>query len=167
MRVVQAPTYPPWYLPSATPNHHQGLIVKRALLITVLVVLAVLGGAAIWFTLARNSPEAPPAAGSSPTSSNSSEERDAREAAAALRTLTDDPAALVPEDQRGTVSLSEAVPKGSHLSVDEDSWAPASTRSGTLVATLASPGQNDASYVVSMEREGGHWVVIGTIPVTG
>ncbi|WP_375405912.1 hypothetical protein [uncultured Amnibacterium sp.] len=91
--------------------------------------------------------------------------QEGRDASNALTKLTSDPGSLVPKDQKRSVNIADAVPTGSTIQVQANSWAVASRTSGTLVATLTSPGHMAATYLVSMLKEDGRWVVLGTIPV--
>ncbi|MBA8988847.1 hypothetical protein FHW23_000079 [Curtobacterium pusillum] len=126
-----------------------------------------LGSGATWYFAFGGKATLDGAAGSpTSTASVSANEKEAADATKALRKLTTDPKSLVPDDQKRTVTIADAVPKGSIIHVSQKSWAPASKSSGTLVATLSSPGLDDATYLVSMMKEDGKWVVVGTLPVT-
>lgn len=134
---------------------------KRATLIA-LVTAVILAGAAVWYFALGGQSTTP-----SPDHSISASAQNGADATKALRTLTTAPESLIPDDQKGTVTIANAVPEGSKIQVSQKSWAPASVNSGTLVATLSSPNLDDATFLVSMMKESGKWVVVGTIPVTG
>lgn len=139
---------------------------KRAPFVILLVIVVLLGSGATWyFALGGKTTVAHAMVGPTPTPSVSAAEKEAADATNALRKLTSDPRSLVPTGQEGSVTIADAVPKGSKIQVSQKSWAAASKSSGTLVATLSSPGLADTTYLVSMMKEGGRWVVIGTFAV--
>lgn len=139
---------------------------KRTPAIVVALVVVIGIGIAVGYWLLPSAAGRPsPSATSSSGSAAESSALEGRDASRALARLTSDPESLIPEDQKSSVNIADAVPAGSTIRVKSDSWAEASRTSGTLVATLNSPGQAAATYLVSMAKEGGRWVVVGTLPV--
>jgi len=128
-----------------------------------LLVLAL----ALWFLTAGPRAGRDSVATASPTASAPSAEDDARDVAEALQTLTSDPQSLmasgVPEMVEGTPD--QALPPGATVTVDESSWAPDGIGGGTIVLTVAAPGEPEAPYLVVMVQESGLWKVLATLPV--
>lgn len=137
---------------------------RTPLLIVATVVVVVAAGTGIWLYRPGTLLGLPSAASSSKPSVSASVQ-EGLDAIKALQKLGSDPTLLVPTDQKSTVNIADAVPAGSKIRVESKSWAAASPKSGTLVATLSSPGQPSETYLVSMIKQGGRWVVVGTIPV--
>jgi len=59
----------------------------------------------------------------------------------------------------------QALPPGATVTVDESSWAPDGIGGGTIVLTVAAPGEPEAPYLVVMVQESGLWKVLATLPV--
>jgi len=92
---------------------------------------------------------------------------EANEVARALERLSRDPGALVAAGATAHVGgrASQAIPDGSTVSPDVDSWAPDGLGGGSMVVTIAPAGGPATTYVAVMVREGGGWKVLATFRI--
>lgn len=88
---------------------------------------------------------------------------DGEAAAAALLALTDDPAQGVAAAARQSFDPVVALPPGSKLTPEPDSWGPDGIGGGTMNVVLSVPEQPDTRYVAVMVKEDGQWKVLGTL----
>jgi len=93
--------------------------------------------------------------------------RQAGEVAAALRRLSSDPQSLVASGARSQVGgrARQAFPPGTTVVPDAKSWAPDGLGGGTMLVTVAVPGQAPVSYDAIMVSEAKRWKVLATIRV--
>jgi hypothetical protein len=91
----------------------------------------------------------------------------ARQVAQALASLTTDPQSLVASGAARQVDgrARRAVPAGSTVVVDEQSWAPDGVGGGTITVTVQAPGKPPVSYATVVVPEDGTWKVLATFPL--
>lgn len=136
-------------VPSPTPQKSHK---KLRIILIVLAALVLIGGASSAVAYVNAKTVKPCTASETACS-----------AAAALEKLSSDPESLVPAGQKGSVDTAQAIPKASIVKVYPDSWAQAGVNSGTMHVKLYSPWPFATDYLVSMNKEDGHWVVLGTL----
>lgn len=87
--------------------------------------------------------------------------------AAALGELASKPDSLVAADVRSAVGprARQAVPAGSTVSANPDSWQPDGLGGGTMTVTVTSPGQAAVTYSAVMVKQEDGWKVLGTVPM--
>lgn len=90
------------------------------------------------------------------------EGEDAAAAAAALAAFTDDPSAGVAAAAKESFDASVALPPGSSLTPEPESWAADSIGGGTMNVVLSVNGELDMRYVAIMVKEDGNWKLLGT-----
>jgi hypothetical protein len=85
-----------------------------------------------------------------------------------LRTLATNPQNLVADEARLRLGghVSQAVPRGLRVTPDVASWAPDGIGGGTMLVTVARPGQVPMTYAAVMVFEHHSWKVLATFPVT-
>lgn len=87
------------------------------------------------------------------------------EAAAALEALETDPESLLPTELAGTVNFEEAIPPGTKVDADPDSWAPSEAGGGVMTVTLTLPDGSTSQVAAVMVEEAEGWKVLQTIPL--
>jgi hypothetical protein len=143
------------------------------LLVCAAVIAAVAGGGIAFFTHRGGSAGGGAAAPAVPSvtaaASLAAGPGDGKRVADALRTLPDDPQALVAAGARGQVAgrARQAIPPGTRVTPDEKSWAPDGVGGGTMLVTVTVPGHAPVAYDAVMVSQGGQWKVLATIPVGG
>jgi hypothetical protein len=151
---------------------HTGLSVVRLkrrsmVVLAVLAFLLIVGSA--WFFNAFNlrqpvisQPVEQPVT-SMPDRNSFDETSDAANAAAVLTAFPDDPSGSVAMAARGSFDASVALPPGSELIPEPESWAPDSIGGGTMNVVLSINGEPNTRYVAIMIVEDGSWKVLGTV----
>lgn len=93
----------------------------------------------------------------------------AHDAARALSKLASNPEELVASSAQSVVAgrARDAVPPGSKVAPDEESWAPDGLGGGTMYVSITPPGQPARDYFAVMTQEKGQWKVMATVPATG
>ena len=125
------------------------------------IVIAVAGGSesrtGSGRTAASNTSSSP-ATSSAPNTSN--------DVAAALRELATTPDAVVADEAKRQLAghTNDAVPPGSTVTPHTASWAPDGIGGGTMLVTVASPGQPTVNYAAVMVFEHNQWKVLATFP---
>ena len=123
------------------------------------VVVAVVAGA-VWVVLGQRPAEpieatvvAPPGQG--------------MDVAVALELLESEPQQLVPVELEDDLDgqLAVALPPGSTVEADPESWAPDGIGGGVMTVTLMVPGEPPADYAAVMVGEPDGWKVLSTAPI--
>jgi hypothetical protein len=91
------------------------------------------------------------------------------EVAAALAALSTDPQSVFSEQAKQEVSaagtdLSQAVPSGSQVTVNDSTWAPDGVGGGTISVTITAPGEQPVEYLALVTMENGAWKIDATLP---
>jgi hypothetical protein len=114
-------------------------------------------------------PAGEPVGGASPPRMSEAQKRaQAREVTQALERLATDPDSLVAEQSRSQVGKGarEAIPRGSKVDPDEQSWSPDDNGGGVMAVTIESPGKRAVTYAAVMVKEPGGWKVLATFPAS-
>jgi hypothetical protein len=86
----------------------------------------------------------------------------AGDAVAALRQLTTNPGALMPDHMPAPA---QGFPPGSTFQIDDRSWKSDGLGGGTVVVNVTPPGSAPQSYLAVMIQQRGSWKVLSTIPI--
>ncbi|WP_165845391.1 hypothetical protein [Streptacidiphilus pinicola] len=83
--------------------------------------------------------------------------------------MSTDPAALVATSARSEVGnqARQAVPPGTTVTPQVDSWLPDGVGGGIMTVTIAAPGTPAADYAAVMVQERGAWKVMATLLLPG
>lgn len=140
----------------ARPRLLAAVVVVVSLVAVGLFTLGALGGTS------SGSPDA--ATGQTSEGPGSAE---GRTVAAALGNLAADPDSLVAAASQTQVgdTARAAVPDGTEVRVEAESWSPAGDGWGTILVTLRPPDGPETTYLATMMLEQGTWKVLATIPV--
>jgi hypothetical protein len=140
--------------------------VSKKLGIALLASSIVVGGVTALILILTHGTETGTSASGSSASPAPSDAGQAHEVAVALEKLSTDPDSLVSSSSRGQVggSARDAVPAGTRVTVDENSWASDGLGGGTIEVGLITRTSN-ATYLAVMVREADEWKVVATIPI--
>jgi hypothetical protein len=135
-----------------------GALVAVASVVTVILVAGGSGSQTGPGRAAVSKTSSSPAASSAPSTSS--------EVAAALRKLATAPDAVVADEAKPQLAghTHDAIPPGSTITPHTDSWAPDGLGGGTMLVTVASPGQPTVTYAAVMVFEHNQWKVLATFP---
>lgn len=98
----------------------------------------------------------------------SAKDTQASEVAQALMALESEPSTLVASQAKDLVDgrAATAVPPGTSVDPEVDSWAPDGLGGGTMLVTLTSSGGQSVTYAVVVVQERGDWKVMATAPLS-
>lgn len=127
----------------------------------VVIVIAVAGGSQSPTRsgrATRSNTNTPPVTSSAPNTRN--------DVAAALRKLATMPDAVVADEANQQLAghVNDAIPPGSTVTPHSDSWAADGIGGGTMLVTVAGPGQPTVDYAAVMVFEHNQWKVLATFP---
>lgn len=131
------------------------------------VIVAILAG--IWWWSGASAPVSAPAMTASPASSPASAPSQGEAASKALEALETDPASLLPSELAGEIEgdVGEAIPVGTKVDSEPDTWEPSTAGGGVIEATLTFPdGSSERVGVVMIEEDEG-WKVLQTVALEG
>lgn len=136
-----------------------GAAVAAAMVVVIVIFLA--GGSRPHAESGRAA-----ASSTSPSTAVSSQPDASTDVATALSKLATTPDAVVADEAKRQVTghTSDAVPPGSTVTPHPDSWAPDGIGGGTMLVTVASPGQPTVDYAAVMVFEHDQWKVLATFP---
>jgi hypothetical protein len=158
---------------------------RRTLLIIGAVLAALVVVATVAFSIGlpgQKTPElagpansssatAPPSSSAAPPPDSSASQPaiDARSVSQALQELAKDPARLMASDVKNAVSgnARDAIPNGSNVATEEESWAPDGLGGGTMIVTITPPNEPSQQYAAVMVKEDGNWKVFSTFVLGG
>ena len=137
---------------------------SKKLGVALLAIAIVAGGVTALILILANGTETGTGSSASPVPARTDE---AHEVAVALGKLSTDPDSLVASSSSGLVggSARDAVPTGTEVTVDENSWAPDGVGGGTIEVSLLTQ-DSKATYLAVLVREADEWKVVATIPMT-
>lgn len=98
-----------------------------------------------------------------------SEAQVAADVTQALEALESDPASLLPVELQEEFGpdINAALPEGTTVSADPDSWEPSDAGGGVIVVELTYPDGTTESVFAVMVQEGNAWKVLQTLPIEG
>lgn len=125
-----------------------------------LTVVAIAVGMFVWLSLADGSDSA--------VVNVPEEKNEASQVASALEVLESDPESLLPPELVGDVGVAEietALPPGTKVTADEESWQPSTVGGGAIQVDLEFPNGTTSQVVAIMSKYPDGWKVLQTVPV--